>query len=311
MSDLIMSNLQAILMGFALLSVGAAALFGLTRVETEDGEKSLTYNKNKATWPVVGAVVVFLLAASIAFVPRGYVGVIYDWSGGIQQDERPEGLNFMVPFKQHLTNVDVRAQSWVFNDEAVYVHTKDFHEIRVPYTIIYRVEPTEAAHVLQTVAGDPAETILGPVANRSVRNEVGLVVLDDLARNVNQISDSVLAEISRLAAPHGLQVIGFEPQDTVVRQAYIDAVERERISERDILTARNQIEIASNEAEAVRRRAAGEADAIDLLAVAQENQQTLLGMTGYEYVLFTSWNGAYPSTLVSGGAEILLGIPGE
>jgi regulator of protease activity HflC (stomatin/prohibitin superfamily) len=306
-----MSNLQGAVMLVAAIAAGIYALTGFTRETDEDGESQIRYQGGRMVRNIAVAAALVGLAATLAVVPKGYVGVVYDLNGGIQEQELPEGLNFVFPFKQHVTNVDVRAQAWVFNDEAVYVHTKDFHEIRVPYTIIYRVEPTEAAHVLQTVAGDPAETILGPVANRSVRNEVGLVVLDDLARNVNQISDSVLAEIARLAAPHGLQVIGFEPQDTVVRQAYIDAVERERISERDILTARNQIEIAANEAQAVRERAAGDADAIDLLAVAQENQQELLGMTGYEYVLFVSWDGAYPSTLVSGTSDILLGLPGE
>ncbi len=160
MIDFIMTNLQGILMGAAALGVGAAALFGFTRAGEIDGERVLVYSKAKAKLPLIIAGSALLLMATVAFVPKGYVGVVYDWNGGIEQEERPEGLNFVFPFKEHVTNVDTRVKAWTFNDEKVYVHTEDFHEIRVPFTINYRINPGDAAHVLQSVSGDPAETIL-------------------------------------------------------------------------------------------------------------------------------------------------------
>lgn len=312
MVDFLMSNLQGVLMGAALLSVGVAALFGFTRTGELEGDKILLYDKRKALRPVSVALMALLVSATVAFVPRGYVGVIYDWSGGIQQEERPEGLNFMIPFKQHVTNVDTRVKAWTFNDENVYVHTEDFHEIRVPFTINYRINPDEAAHVLQSVSGDPAETILSHAALNSVRTEVGSIVLDKLAQEVSSVAVAVEKEISPQAERNGLLVQFVAIEDTVVDGAYTQAVRDERISERNIRTAANNVKVAENEAQAVVERADGDAQAIERLAQARQDEQARLGLTPTEYVWYQNWDGVLPVTLLgTDAADLLLDVPNQ
>jgi prohibitin 1 len=256
--------------------------------------------------------VLVFLAASLAIVPRGYAGVVYDLDGGIQEQELPEGLNFVVPFKQHVTNVDVRFKAWVFNDETVFVHTADLHEVRVPFAINYRVNPEKASQVLQTVAGDPAEVILSHAALNSMRTEVGSIRLDDLAQNVTAVAQAVEATIGPQAERNGLEIQYIAIEDSVIDAAYIEAVKQERISERNIKTEQNKAVAATHTAEQVRVLAQGDADAIGILAQAREEEQSLLGLSPTQYVWYSRWDGVLPRTLLSeDSANLILDLPSE
>lgn len=310
MIELLMTNLQAVLMGAAALTAGVYALTGFTRVATEDGETRIAYKEGRMKRNLAVAGILVGLMATVTWVPRGYVGVIYDWQGGILQDERPEGVQFMIPFKQHVTNVDVRVKEWVFNDENVYVHTNDLHEIRVPFAVNYRVNPDEASYVLQNVAGDPAQVILSHAALTSLRTEVGQVKLDALAQQVATIAAAVEDTIRPQAERNGLELQYVAIEDTVIDGAYVTAVRDERISERNIRTAQNNAAAAEFTADQVRVEAAGQADAINTLAAAREAEQTRLGMTATEYVYYSRWNGVLPTTLLgTGAADLLLDLP--
>ena len=214
-----LANLQTILIGAAVVVTAIYASTGFTRVEEKVVYKAGRWKTNLA----VGFILIFL-AATVAIVPRGYAGVLYDWAGGIPPVELGEGLNLVVPFKQHVTNVDVRVNVWVHNDETVYVHTKDFHEIRVPFAVNYRIKASDAALVLQNVSGDPAETILRHAALLSLRTEVGKVELDELASSVSDIALAIQATITPQAARHGLEIVYVSIEDSVVNAEFIAAV---------------------------------------------------------------------------------------
>ena len=109
-----LANLQTILIGAAVIVTAIYALTGFTRVEEKVVYKAGRWKTNLA----VGFILIFL-AATVAIVPRGYAGVIYDWDGGINQEELGEGLTLVVPFKQHVTNVDVRVKVWVQRRDCV------------------------------------------------------------------------------------------------------------------------------------------------------------------------------------------------
>lgn len=308
MINFIATHLQATLMVGAALVAGIYALTGYTRFPEDDGGYRILYARSAKRNLAVAAVLIGL-TASLAPVPHGYVGVVYDLDGGIQEEELPEGLNFVIPFKQHVTNVDVRVKAWVFNNEDVFVHTSDLHEIRVPFAVNYRIKPAEAAFVLKNVAGDPAETILSHAALTSIRTEVGLRKLDLLAQDVAAVAVAVADTISPQAERNGLEVQFVAIEDSVIDGQYIAAVKNERISERDIRTAQNNAKAAIEKANEQRNLALGEADAISIIAEARENEQARLGLTPTEYVWYTTWDGVLPTTLLGAGADFIVNLP--
>ncbi len=311
---MLLANLQTILIVAAAVVAGIYALTGYTKVEVGDDTK-VVYKEGR--WKrnlIVGGVLIFL-AASVAIVPLGYAVVIYDWDGGIQQQELGEGLNIVVPFKQHVTNVDVRVKVWVHNEDNVYVHNLDFHEIRVPFAVNYRIKASDAALVLQNVSGDPAETILRHAALLSLRTEVGKIRLDELAQSVSDIALAIQATITPQAERHGLEIVYVSIEDSVVNSQFIAAVNNERISERNIITAKNQVEVAINQAIEVRERAKGDGDALTTIgegeAGAIDAIADALGFTQSEYLLWlrlTEWDGALPQTVLGDG-DVIVSLP--
>ena len=310
-----LANLQTILIGVAVLVTGIYTLTGFHR-DTDDGDNPrIVYKAGRWKANVAVGFVLVFLAASVAIVPRGYAGVIYDWDGGIQQEELGEGLNLVVPFKQHATNVDVRVKVWVHNDETVYVHTLDFHEIRVPFAVNWRIKASDAALVLQNVSGDPAETILRHAALLSLRTEVGKIRLDELAQSVSDIALAIQATITPQAEKHGIEIVYVSIEDSVVNAQFIAAVNQERISERNIITAKNQVEVAINQAREVRERAKGDGDALTTIgegeAGAIDAIAQALGFTQDEYLLWlrlTEWDGVLPQTVL-GDTDVIVSLP--
>ena len=305
-----LANLQTILIGVAVLITGIYALTGFTRVD-----EKVVYRAGRWKTNLAVGIVLIGVAATVAIVPRGYAGVIYDWDGGINQEELGEGLNIVQPFKQHVTNVDVRVKVWVHNDEAVYVHTKDFHEIRVPFAVNWRIKASDAALVLQNVSGDPAETILRHAALLSLRTEVGKIELDKLASSVSDIALAIQATISPQAEKHGIEIVYVSIEDSVVNTEFIAAVNQERISERNIITAKNQVEVAINQAREVRERAKGDGDALTTIgegeAGAIDAIARALGFTQEEYLLWlrlTEWDGVLPQTVL-GDTDVIVSLP--
>lgn len=309
MIDILMENLQAVLMVAAAIGGGIYALTGFTRETDDEGLTRFAYTEGRWKKNMAVTACSVALMASIAIVPKGYAGVIYDLNGGIVQAELNEGLNFVVPFKQHVTNVKTQVQAWVHNNENVFVHTADFHEIRVPFAINYRVQKDEAARMLQTVSGDPAETILQHAALQSLRTEIGRVKLDNLASEVTDIAIAIQETITPQAEAYGLEVVYVAVEDAIVNKDFIAAVNAERISEREIITAENRVEIAENDAAARVEAAKGEALAIAEIAAAREEEQTRLGLSPTEYVWFTRWDGILPSTFMGDAAEFIVDLP--
>ena len=313
---MILGNLQTILIGLAVLATSIYALTGFTSEPTgTNDDKRIVYKAGRWKRNLIVGFILVTLAATVAIVPRGYAGVVYDWDGGIQQEELGEGLNIVFPFKQHVTNVDVRVKVWVHNEDNVYVHTLDFHEIRVPFAVNYRIKAIDAALVLQNVSGDPAETILRHAALLSLRTEVGKIRLDELAQSVSDIALAIQATITPQAERHGLEIVYVSIEDSVVNAQFISAVNQERISERNIITAKNQVEVAINQAKEVRERAKGDGDALTTIgegeAGAIDAIADALGFTQAEYLLWlrlTEWDGVLPQTVL-GETDVIVSLP--
>lgn len=317
MIDFIHENLQALLVGAALLMSGMYMLTGFERQKDENGETFRVYQSGRWKRNLIVAGVFILLSGTLAFVPKGYAGVIYDWDGGINQQELHEGLNFVFPIKQHVTNVNTQVTVYVHNDETVFQHTKDFHEIRVPIAVNYRIISSEAAFVLQNIRGDIEKTIIEPAVLRSLRTEIGQVILDELAQKVAEVAENIQATIAPQALAHGIEIVYVSIEDTVVNKEFIKSVNDERISERAIITALNNVEVAINEAEEVFQRADGQARANERLADAEKYAITAraaaLSFSTDEYLLWLrlqTWNGQLPDVLLgTGESEFIVNLP--
>jgi regulator of protease activity HflC (stomatin/prohibitin superfamily) len=203
--------------------------------------------------------VVVLLKTSIKFVPQNRAYVIERF--GKYQSTKEAGLNFIVPFIDHISAdrslkekaVDVPEQSAI---------TKDNISLSVDGVLYFRVlDPYKATYGI-----DDYEFAVTQLAQTTMRSELGKMELDKTFEERDVLNINIVAAINDAAGPWGIQVLRYEIKDIVPPQSVMQAMEAQMKAER---VKRAQILESEGDRQAAINRAEGEAKAIVAVATAQ------------------------------------------
>lgn len=231
-------------------------------------------------------IVVLILKKSIIFVPQNRAFLIERF--GKYQSTREAGLNFLIPFIDHIgadrslkeQAVDVPSQSAI---------TKDNISLTVDGVLYFRVlDPYKA-----TYGVDNYVFAVTQLAQTTMRSELGKMELDKTFEERDLLNTNIVASINDASGPWGIQVLRYEIKDIVPPQTVMEAMETqmkaERIKRAQILESEGDRQAAINVAEGQKQsvvlnaeaekeeqvlRAQGEAQAI--IAVAQAQAEALL-----------------------------------
>jgi len=251
----------------------------------------------------------------LVVTPPGHRGVIYSWSGGISQTERTEGVSLMVPLYQSANMVNVRVQK--YENLEVFAQTADLLEVTVQIGVNYRIQPTRAAEVFQDIGKFYERDIIEPAVLTIAKRQIGLVEAVDFPARRLAIADAITTDLTARLERRGIEVTYVAIQDNFFDPDFVRAVLEKEVADEKAATALRQIEIARNEAESIRQRASGDADAVALRgmgeSIAIEAIAEALGFTPEQYLdwlQLNRWDGRLPSTLVgdAGNMGLLLGI---
>jgi hypothetical protein len=235
---------------------------------------------------------------SLALVPAGHVGVVFDQGSGVQELELREGLNFVVPFWQRAYIVDTRTK--VFTYES-FVQTSDLQEVTLPIAINYYVDPSRAAEIFQTVGPDVEAKIVVPAAFQASTQAAGLINAEDIANKRAELAQAIAVIVTDRLAERGLIVEFVAVKDAVMDADFIASIKEKVIAEQKAVTAENNVLVALFEAEQARVRAQGTADA-------NRTIQASLSEEILAYLRVTKWNGILPATLATDGSDVFIGV---
>lgn len=307
MIEFINTQMHLLQMAAAVLVTGAFALSGLRRtVDAETEETAWAYRLGHLRKTIVLGAISVALMASLPYTPKGYDGVVISLASGIQDEEVGGGrVNFVWPLLEHVTNVNTKIQTFTHNDENVYQHTADTQEIRIPISVNYQV--TDASYVLEEVQGGPVPLVQN-LTLRSLRDEIGDYSLENVAPNQAEINVAIEDTLNVDLKSQGIQAVFVSIIDTIPRPGILEAIEAEKIAERQKITAEHNLDIAKTNADAAAETADGEGRAVERLAAAREREQAALGLSPSEYIWFKTWNGQLP-TVIGEASEFILPIP--
>jgi prohibitin 2 len=253
----------------------------------------------------VGAVVAGMIYSSLVITPFGHRSVI--WSvGGVSYEERQPGLSFVVPFVQRYHPVDVREQRYVTIDidgkANAFVQSKDLQEITVRASLVYRVDPTQAAELYDDVGPDFETSIIEPIFFDAVKEAGGQRVALSFAEELASIADDIDSIVTPQLAQRGIQVMSVALEDAVFDPNFIQSVKDKVIADQEAEEQRKLVE-----AERAKKQQ------VELQAEAEEARATSLGLTPAQYLnwlYLQKWDGQLPATLVGqpDGLDLLLGI---
>ncbi len=312
MKEFIIGNMQTLLMGIVLLISVGYALSGLSRYDADDGERSTAYSGRTGRRSLTFFVVGIVFTSALAFVPAGNRGVVFDQATGVQAQVKGEGLTLVLPFWQNVQNMNVRTQVYEYES---FVQTQDLQEVTLPIAINFSVIPDRASELYQEVGQSYVETIIAPAAFQASTEAAGKIAAAAIAQSRAELASSIADILRPQLASHGLTVEYVSVKDAVFDTDFISAIKAKVIAEQKAEESLRLVDVATNDAESIRRTAAGNADAISLLGAGEGGAITevagALGFNAAEYLLWQrlqQWDGQLPDTVL-GGNDVIVDLP--
>lgn len=280
-----------------------------------------------------------LIPGFITKVNAVEVGILYDpFKGGVQEETLGEGYHIKNIFATTY-KISTAQQSIAYNysglatGETFSVQTKNGEFAIYAVELKYRVE--DASTVFGTWKGLPTAANLSQYVQASIKGTaVNFTIYEILGMKFEEsrFQAEELLKVSLLEFGIDLVSLNFididagtEIESAIIRQgtsakeeeinlnlqaAAVVAAETARVEAEGIANA--AIEAATGAAEAIKLEADAEAYAIEIVAAAEQELLTLLGLTPdqyIEYIKWNSWDGVLPTVMAGDATAFILDLP--
>jgi regulator of protease activity HflC (stomatin/prohibitin superfamily) len=258
----------------------------------------------------VAFVLLALSGCGFTTVDTGHRGVETRF-GKVVSESLPEGLYFYNPFTSDVEEMDARILKWDGNTTA---YTRDVQQAKVLFTLNYRLDPTKAHIVYQSVGQDWVGKLVGQVVHEEVKREFGQHEAVDIVAQRDKAARAIEATIITKLADRNVVVTGFQLTNIDYTPEFEHAVEAKVIAQQKAIEEQNrtvqmqelanqQIVKAKGNAESTILNAKAEAESIRIRATALEQNAKLV-----EWEAVQKWNGVMPQYML-GGATPFIQIP--
>lgn len=225
---------------------------------------------------VLGFVLVILLFSSITRVGTGHVGVLTLF-GKVTGETLGEGLHFINPLK---TNNELSIQTQTIKESAN-VPSSEGLMMALDTSLIYHLNPDQAAEVFQKIGADYEEKVVEPTLRSSIREATASHTANALYTGeremvAKQIQDQVTQELSK----RGLTVENVLLRDIQLPATLKASIEAKQQAEQEALAMNFRLQKETQEAQRKRIEAAGVRDFQQI--VAQGITPSLLEWKGIE-----------------------------
>lgn len=272
---------------------------------------------------LVGLVVALvLLPTSVTYVNPGYVGiVIHRAGGGVDKTPLGPGLHLRNPLTTGIEEYPVFMQTLVlakgasensYSNEEINVNSKEGQPLSLDVSMSFELDEEKAPALYTTFRRDISAIQHGYV-KQSIRQalqevigneEIAAVIGPKKAEAVNQTQTL----LSQRLAQYGIIVKQFTINELRAPQAVIEAINQKNVMQQQALTAQNELQKNTFQAQGDSIKAAGKAKAILAEAEAQARANELLSRSVtanlVQYEMAKRWDGKMPQ--VAGGAMPLL-----
>lgn len=237
-------------------------------------------------------------------VPTGYVGVVYNMSGGVDGEVLTQGWHLVSPTKKVTTYSIGLEQSYLTsedkgdspNDESFNVPTSDGKTIKDTF-----IKPKIVAWTQEVTANYPVTDIFGDqrtainaeldVYLREKFDQYGIIIDTVNFTDISVDAETAEAIQKKVNAQQELELANIEAQTAKVQ-------------------AEKEKEVAEIQAEQALIQAQAQADALEIAAQAEAeaNAKIAASLTPelIEKIKYEQWNGQMPSTMAGTDSSILI-----
>lgn len=284
------------------------------------------FSKNfvKLAIPIIIGVVIIavVLAASIKIVEAGNRGVLTRFGAVDTSVSLPEGLHFVMPFRDNVIPIEVRTQKTVENAASA---SKDLQDVRTEVALNYHVSPNNAQILYQQLGFDHSNRVIVPAIQESVKQVTARFNAEELITKRETVKTEIEDQIEQRLAVYNIVVETISITEFKFSDQFTRAVEAKVEAEQRALQAQNelrriQIEAQQAEAKAIGDQKAniaraeglkqanileaeGEAEAIKIIDEQLRNNPQYL-----EWLKTQNWDGRLP-LVVGEGSTPFIQIP--
>lgn len=291
------------------------------------------------TLGVVMVLGIILLAMCAKSIPAGYVGVVYNMSGGVDGETLAQGWHIVAPTKKVTTYSIGIEQSYLTSeskgdsnkDESFNIPTSDGKTVKVNLEFSYRFDPERVTDTFVQFKGKSGENVKDTFIKPKIiawTQEISAKypvteIFGDKRTEINAALDTYLKDKFE---PYGIVIDTVNFTDISVDDETAAAIQRKVTAQQElelanieaetatvqaekdkkvaIIEAEKNKEAAQIQAEQAKIKAQGEADAkkITADAEAEANRKIAQSLTPelIEKIKYESWNGELPKYQGSG-----------
>jgi regulator of protease activity HflC (stomatin/prohibitin superfamily) len=261
-------------------------------------------NKIKIAAAVVTIIVIIvILAESIVLVEAGHRGVVL-YLGAVENRVLGEGVHFIAPFLEQVVPMEVRTQKFQAEASAA---SNDLQEVQTVIAVNYRIDPTEANKIYQTLGVNYGDRVISPTIQESVKASVAKFNAEDLITKRETAKSVIANAIRSTLAANDIQTQNVFITDFKFSDAFATQIEQKVVAFQKYLTELNNLRSVSvvanqsvaqaeGQARATAARAGGESQAIKIITSQLRESPEYL-----QWQAISKWNGQMPYALGSSG----------
>lgn len=261
-------------------------------------------NKIKIAAAVVTIIVIIvILAESIVIVEAGHRGVVL-YLGAVENRVLGEGVHFIAPFLEQVVPMEVRTQKFQAEASAA---SNDLQEVQTVIALNYRIDPTEANKIYQTLGVNYGDRVISPTIQESVKASVAKFNAEDLITKRETAKSVIANAIRNTLAANNIQTQNVFITDFKFSEAFATQIEQKVVAFQKYLTELNNLRSvgvvanqsvaqAEGQARATAAKATGESQAIKIITSQLRESPEYL-----QWQAISKWNGQMPYALGSSG----------
>jgi regulator of protease activity HflC (stomatin/prohibitin superfamily) len=271
-------------------------------------------------------ILLFLIPTGMTYINPGHVGiVIHRVGGGVDATPLGPGLHMRNPlttgieeyptFMQTLVLTRTSTEGSSGNDE-INVNSVEGQPLSLDVSMSFELDPGKVPALYSTFRTDIA-SIQHSYVKQAIRQSLQEVVgNEEIAAIIGPKKFEVTSRVSKLLeqrlSPYGILVKQFTINELRAPPSVIEAINQKNVMQQQALTAQNELQKNTFQAQGDSIKAAGRAKAILAEAQAQAKANQLLSesITGtlVQYEMSKRWNGQMPQ--VTGSAMPMIQMPG-